>query len=139
VERIDDYRQRTNEALDSYSASISNQQAAMINRLTLINGIFLPITVSTCFFGMNFNWMATNMGTLTGFLVWGVGLNLGLVAGTLLLFWKIGWLGGRAVAGGKAPANTPPLSMPPAPRPTPESGAPGRPATTPPVVPLPRS
>ncbi|MCX7004982.1 MAG: hypothetical protein NTV22_17140, partial [bacterium] len=128
VERIDDYRQRTNEALDSYSANISNQQATMINRLTLINGIFLPITVTTCFFGMNFNWMAVNMGTLTGFLVWGVGLNLGLIAGTLLLFWKIGWLGVRAASGAK-PAVGPPalLSMPaPAPRQTP-AGGPGMP------------
>ncbi|GEM_PF-891802 len=139
VDRIDDYRQRTNEALDSYSASISNQQATMINRLTLINGIFLPITVTTCFFGMNFNWMATNMGTLAGFLVWGVGLNLGLVAGTLLLFWKMGWLGVRAVPGGKTVVSAPAQVSIPAPRPASAGGGPYAPKPTPPVPPLPRA
>jgi Mg2+ and Co2+ transporter CorA len=68
-----------------------NRQATMISeRLTLLATIFFPLTVSTGFFGMNFEWLTTHITSLGAFLTFGVLLPLALVAVTAI---GARWLG----------------------------------------------
>jgi hypothetical protein len=60
------------------------EQSRIVNeRLTLVATFFLPLTVSTGFFGMNFSWMTDRVGTLSAFALLGVAVPVLLVAGTL--------------------------------------------------------
>ncbi len=93
MDRIDDLRQRATEAMESYGTSVSNQQSQVINRLTIITAVFLPLTFLTGFFGMNFQWMIDHLHSLEAFLFLGVGLFVAILVATLLLFKGRGWLG----------------------------------------------
>lgn len=94
VDLIDDYRQRTTEAMENYGASLANRQSDQINRLTVISWVFLPITFLTGYFGMNFNWAVTELlATRDDFLMLGVGLPLLSLILTLFLFKSLGWIG----------------------------------------------
>jgi Mg2+ and Co2+ transporter CorA len=62
-----------------------SRQAAMINeRLTLAAVVFFPLTVSTGFFGMNFEWMVSHIGSVTAFVVLGIMVPFILVGVTLV-------------------------------------------------------
>jgi len=93
MERIDDLRQRATDAMESYGTSVSNKQSQVINRLTIIAAVFLPLTFLTGFFGMNFQWMIDRLHSLEAFLFLGVGLFVAMFVATLLLFRSRGWLG----------------------------------------------
>lgn len=94
VDLIDDYRQRTTEAMEGYGASLANRQSEQINQLTVISWVFLPITFLTGYFGMNFNWAIDQLlATRDDFLLLGVGLPLLSLGLTLLLFKSLGWVG----------------------------------------------
>jgi len=93
MDKINDLRQRANEAMESYGTSVSNRQSQVINRLTIISAIFLPLTFLTGYFGMNFQWMNNRLDSLTAFLLFGIGLFLGMLTATILLFKGRGWLG----------------------------------------------
>jgi len=57
------------------------RQATLINeRLTLVTVIFLPLTVVSSFFGMNFGWLVDHIGSATSFLIMGIVLPLILAA-----------------------------------------------------------
>ena len=61
------------------------RQAAVINeRLTLVTVVFLPLTVISSFFGMNFAWMTDRIGTSGAFIVLGIVVPVALVAVTVL-------------------------------------------------------
>lgn len=64
--------------------TLSRQSAVISERLTLVTVIFLPLTVSSGFFGMNFGWMTDHIGTAAAFVVLGIVLPLGLVAVTVV-------------------------------------------------------
>jgi hypothetical protein len=68
-----------------------NEESAMVNeRLTLVSTLFLPATVTTGFFGMNFGWMVNGIGSMTAFLTLGV-LTLAAVSlVTLVLITRLG-------------------------------------------------
>jgi|WetSurMetagenome_2_1015567.scaffolds.fasta_scaffold28858_3 Mg2+ and Co2+ transporter CorA len=95
VDDIGDKRQRVNDAIQGYGASVSNLQARVINRLTIISAIFLPLTFLTGFFGMNFQWMIDRIDSREAFWVLGVGLFVGTLTFALGLFWRLGWLGAK--------------------------------------------
>ena len=95
IDKIADLRQRIRDAMGSYATSVSNKQAEIINRLTIISAIFLPMTFLTGFFGMNFQWMIDRIGSLRVFLILGIGLFLTTLVVTLSLFGVRGWLGER--------------------------------------------
>jgi Mg2+ and Co2+ transporter CorA len=68
-----------------------NHQATMVSeRLTLLAMVFFPLTVSTSFFGMNFEWLTTNITSFGAFLAFGILLPLGLVVVTATI---ARWLG----------------------------------------------
>lgn len=93
MDRIDDLRQRATEAMESYGTSVSNKQSQVINRLTIIAAVFLPLTFLTAFFGMNFQWMIDRLQSLEAFLILGVGLFVATLVTTLSIFRSRGWLG----------------------------------------------
>jgi magnesium transporter len=102
VDDIDDLRQRVTDAMQSYSASVSNIQAGVINRLTIISAVFLPLTFLTGFFGMNFQWMIDRIDSREAFFGMGIGLFSAVLALVLWLFWRLGWLGVKRPATGNA-------------------------------------
>jgi Mg2+ and Co2+ transporter CorA len=68
-----------------------NRQATLINeRLTLVTVIFLPLTVISSFFGMNFGWMVDHIGSAGFFILFGIVLPLVAAAAT--------WVGARMLS-----------------------------------------
>ena len=99
--------QRATEAMESYGTSVSNKQSQVINRLTIIAAVFLPLTFLTGFFGMNFQWMIDRLHSLEAFLFLGIGLLVALLVSTLLLFRGRGWLGEKQAGKLEAVATAP--------------------------------
>jgi magnesium transporter len=83
-DRIDDALGRLDGALDLLNASVSNRLNAIMERLTVVATIFLPLTVVTGFFGMNFAWLVDRIDTFAAFVILGVGLLAGSGAATFL-------------------------------------------------------
>ena len=110
MDSIDDLRQRATEAMESYGTSVSNRQSQVINRLTIISAIFLPLTFLAGFFGMNFQWMIDRLDSLGAFLLLGVGLFVAILVSTLLLFRSKGWLGEKQARKLEAVAAAPTVS-----------------------------
>lgn len=77
ADRVDDALDRLATALDMLNASVANRLNAIMERLTVVATIFLPLTVVTGFFGQNFGWMTSRINSLADFLVLGVGLFFG--------------------------------------------------------------
>ena len=92
MDRINDLRQRATEAMESYATSVANKQAQVMNRLTIISAVFLPMTFLTGYLGMNMQWMVDHITSVEAYLVLGVGSFVTMVATTLLLFKRRGWL-----------------------------------------------
>jgi hypothetical protein len=51
---------------------LAEQDALASQRLTLVSTVFLPLTVTTGFFGMNFGWLTDHIGSPAAFVVLGV-------------------------------------------------------------------
>ena len=61
------------------------RHATVINeRLTLVAVVWLPLTVSTSFFGMNFGWLTAHIGSAAAFVLLGIVLPLALVMASLV-------------------------------------------------------
>jgi magnesium transporter len=75
--RIDDQLGRLLDGIDATGhalASVIDQGMNRIMfRLTVVATIFLPLTVITGFFGMNFDWLIGQIASLSDFLVFGAG------------------------------------------------------------------
>lgn len=79
---------------------LSQQSALVSERLTLVATIFLPLTVGTAFFGMNFGWMTARIGTAAAFFGLGLVFPLLLTVGTVIITGRM--TGGRSTADGKS-------------------------------------
>jgi hypothetical protein len=51
---------------------LAEQDTLATQRLTLVSTVFLPLTVTTGFFGMNFDWLTGHIGSAAAFVVLGV-------------------------------------------------------------------
>jgi magnesium transporter len=51
--------------------------------------IFLPLTLVTGFFGMNFQWMVDGLGSLPAFIVLGILVPAAMTVATLLLIRRL--------------------------------------------------
>jgi magnesium transporter len=61
------------EALNVYLQSTSNRLNQVATRLTVLATIFVPLTLITGFFGMNFGWLVRHIDSFASFLVLGIG------------------------------------------------------------------
>jgi magnesium transporter len=82
---IDSYKDGLSGAMDVYLSSVSNRVNLIVERLTVLSTIILPLIVLTGFFGQNFGWLVRHVGGLTSFLVFGVALPL--VSAALLVYY----------------------------------------------------
>jgi magnesium transporter len=82
---LDAYRDLLTGALDVYLSTVSNRMNAVMERLTIVATIFLPLTVLTGFFGMNFGWLFRRIQPSWTFWVFGVGLSI--VASMAIVGW----------------------------------------------------
>ena len=73
---IDSYKDLLAGAMDVYLSSVSNRLNLVVERLTVLSTILLPLIVLTGFFGQNFGWLVRNIGGLGAFLMFGVALPL---------------------------------------------------------------
>jgi magnesium transporter len=79
---IDSYKDLLTGAMDVYLSTVSNRLNLVVERLTVLSTILLPLIVLTGFFGQNFGWLVRNIGGIGSFLLFGVAVPL---AGAVLL------------------------------------------------------
>jgi Mg2+ and Co2+ transporter CorA len=77
--------QWASDAMHNYGARLAQRQSEQISRLTLVTLIFLPITFLTGFFGMNFNWMISVLGSAPVFVA--LGILLPVLSVVLTVLW----------------------------------------------------
>ncbi len=90
---VDSYRDLLSGSLDAYMSVVSNRLNDVMKQLTIIATVFLPLSFLTGFFGQNFAWLVTRLGSLGAFIGLGLGTEALAVAGLLMLFRKRGWMG----------------------------------------------
>jgi magnesium transporter len=84
------YREILSVTLDIYLSSVNNRMTSIMNVLTVIMSIFIPLTFIVGVYGMNFRYMP-ELSWRWGYpLVWGVMLVVGLLM--LVYFWRRRWL-----------------------------------------------
>lgn len=100
LERItqsaDGYRDLLSSALDTHLSTTSNRLNVVMKQLTIIATVFLPMSFLTGFFGQNFGWMVDHLGGSVVFWVAGVGLQVAVAAALVMMFRRMGWLGGQS-------------------------------------------
>jgi magnesium transporter len=102
-EQLDSYRDVLTSAMDVYLSTNSNRLNEVMQRLTLIAAVFLPLTFVTGFFGQNFGWLVGHISGFANFVILGVG---GLALPSLVMmiaFRRAGWL---SLPGGRRRANS---------------------------------
>lgn len=68
---------------------LNEQDSVVSERLTLVATIFLPLTLATGFFGMNFQWMLDRLGTMQAFIVFGLAVPSLLTVATLVFIRRL--------------------------------------------------
>jgi magnesium transporter len=92
TESADALRERVSGSFEIYLAALDNRQNIIMKQFTVIAGIFLPLSVVTGFFGMNFGWMVGHVIHLREFLIFGVGLPILILAGIIWIIRSRGLL-----------------------------------------------
>ncbi len=86
-------RELLGEALTIHVQSTSNRLNEIATRLTLLATFFVPLTLITGYFGMNFGWLVGHTEGLADFLIWGVGAMVATVVLIWLALRRAGYLG----------------------------------------------
>ena len=73
-------------AMDVYLSTVSNRLNVVMERLTIVATIFLPLTLLTGFFGMNFGWLVRHIQSPWAFWAFGLG---GSLSPSLAIVWWI--------------------------------------------------
>jgi magnesium transporter len=89
---VDSYRDLLSGSLDAYMSVVSNRLNDVMKQLTIIATIFLPLSFLTGFFGQNLGWLINREGSLSAFLIFGIGTEALAVACLLFLFRRRGWM-----------------------------------------------
>jgi magnesium transporter len=90
---IDSYRDLLSGATDLYLSTVSNRQNEVMNQLTIIATIFLPLAFITGFFGQNFGYMVNHLiASEWTFWVIGLGSMAATVFGLVIFFRRKGWI-----------------------------------------------
>ena len=88
---VDSHRDLVSSSMDAYWAMMSNKQNDVMKQLTIMATIFLPLSYLTGFFGQNFGWLVSAIGSWEAF--FGIGLGTEALAVLILLgtFKRRGW------------------------------------------------
>jgi magnesium transporter len=87
---IENLRERTDTILTIHLSAIANQQNETMKTLSLIAAIFMPLTLLTGIYGMNFDYMPELRFHYGYFIVLGVMVTVG--GGVAWWFWARRWL-----------------------------------------------
>jgi magnesium transporter len=104
---VDSYRDLLGSVLDTHLSTVSNRLNVVVKQLTIIATIFLPLSFLTGFFGQNFGWMVTRLTSLPVFLGAGIGLQVAVAAGLIIVFRRRGWLTADGTVPPAKPADRP--------------------------------
>jgi magnesium transporter len=90
-ETADSLRDLLTGAMDVYLSTVSNRLNMTVKALTVVASLFLPLTFLTGFFGMNFGWLVSRIGTAYAF---GIGLSIMAISilTQLFFFRRRGWI-----------------------------------------------
>jgi magnesium transporter len=86
TEAAREYREEAREALGQHAANIFTRQGQVINFLTVIAAVFLPLTFLTGYFGMNFDVLTHDLKSIWVFILLGNLLPLAALVGVILSF-----------------------------------------------------
>jgi magnesium transporter len=95
MDMVETYRELATGLMDVYLSVVSNKMNEVMKLLTVVSGIFIPLTFIAGVYGMNFNpdKSPLNMPELNWY--WGYPFCLGLMIATasclVFFFWKRGW------------------------------------------------
>ncbi len=89
---VDSYRDLISNAMSAYLSTVSNRLNQVMKQLTIIATVFLPLSFLTGFFGQNFGWMVSRLGSLGVFLGLGIGTEVLAATGLFILFRRRGWM-----------------------------------------------
>ena len=90
---VDSSRDMLDGILHDIQAAAANRTSQIMNVLTVVSAIMLPLTLLAGIYGMNFENMPELKWSWGYFAVLGVMATIGL--GLVTIFWRLGWLGGR--------------------------------------------
>ena len=90
-ETVDSLRDLLTGAMDVYLSTVSNRLNMTVKALTVVASLFLPLTFLTGFFGMNFGWLVSRIGSFYAF---GIGLLIMVISivTQLYFFRRRGWI-----------------------------------------------
>ena len=89
-ENTKNVREQAKDALSHYSEAVAGRQAQVINALTIVATVFLPLSFFTGYFGMNFRILTADLQTtLWQFILLGLLLPLASAALSLLLIHRL--------------------------------------------------
>ena len=104
---VDSYRDLLSSVLDTHLSTVSNRLNVVVKQLTIIATIFLPLSFLTGFFGQNFAWMVTRITSLPAFVGVGIGLQVTVAVGLIVVFRRRGWLSADGTVPSARPADRP--------------------------------
>ncbi|MEB3231961.1 MAG: magnesium/cobalt transporter CorA [Leptolyngbyaceae bacterium] len=89
MDMVESYRELTSGLMDVYLSSVGHRMNEVMKLLTVVSGIFIPLTFLTGLYGMNFAHMP-ELGWQWGYPV--LLFTMGAIAsGLVIFFWKQGW------------------------------------------------
>lgn len=93
IESLDAMRELIGDMLEVYLSSVSNRLNVEVRLLTVITIIFMPATLISGIFGMNFHSMPL-LDKFDGFWT-AIGMMVAVAATMGVVFWRRNWLGSR--------------------------------------------
>lgn len=91
ADTVDNFREMTGSILDLYMSHQGNQMNQVMQVLTIVGAIFIPLTFMAGIYGMNFSYMP-ELNWRPGYFVL-LGLMVVVAAGMVVYFRRKGWLG----------------------------------------------
>ncbi|MGB2927237.1 MAG: magnesium/cobalt transporter CorA [Limnothrix sp.] len=96
IDMIETYRELASGLMDVYLSAVSNKMNEVMQLLTVISTIFIPLTFISGLYGMNFNttsskWNMPELDWQYGYFVC-LGVMAGITLALLIFFWRKGWL-----------------------------------------------
>lgn len=99
LDMVESYRETIGSLMDTYLSSVSNRMNEIMQVLTVIATLFIPLTFVAGLYGMNFDTEVSPWNMPETKWYWGYPFALALMAGMtialLVYFRRKGWLGGK--------------------------------------------